>query len=355
MIVVSGLEKRYRNVHALRGVSFEVPQGAIVGLLGRNGAGKTTTLQCIAGITRPDQGTIVIAGQRLDEAPIEARRRLAFIPDEPEFFDYLTVDEHMGFFRQLYPDAEVIDPDPLSTFGLEEKRGAFPDQLSRGMRQKLAMACTLWRRADAVLLDRTAHGPRPFRHCGGEASRASAGRTGSAVLLSSHLLHLVRELCSRIVVIERGAIVADQAIANAAGAAGERARAVLLSDSPRSVRFVTVPLRFFALRSFRNVAAQVRTARRRSGRDRRGVRGLDAPRPASSPDDRQCSVGRPHRGCRGVPRFGHGMVARITAASRSAHRTASGSRPRRSPADGSSAFMHWDACRRCCSAPAFSR
>lgn len=221
MIVVSGLEKRYRNVHALRGVSFEVPQGAIVGLLGRNGAGKTTTLQCIAGITRPDQGTIVIAGQRLDEAPIEARRRLAFIPDEPEFFDYLTVDEHMGFFRQLYPDAEVIDPDPLSTFGLEEKRGAFPNELSRGMRQKLAMACTLWRRADAVLLDEPLTGLDPSGIAEAKRLVRALAAQGSAVLLSSHLLHLVRELCSRIVVIERGAIVADQAIANAAGAAGD--------------------------------------------------------------------------------------------------------------------------------------
>jgi len=216
MISVEGLEKRYGKIPAVRGISFTVDAGEIVGLLGRNGAGKTTTLQCLAGITRPDAGVVRLGGATMRDAPLDVKRRLAFIPDEPEFFNYLTVEEHVAFFRQLYAGATELDPDPLHTYGLDEKREAFPDELSRGMRQKLALACMLWRQADALLFDEPLTGLDPSGIEEVKAIIRSRAAAGAAVLLSSHLLHLVRELCSRVLVLELGVLAANEPIASSA-------------------------------------------------------------------------------------------------------------------------------------------
>src|SRR5690349_14157718 len=97
MIEVEGLRKSYDGVAAVRGVSFHVPAGEVLGLVGPNGAGKTTTLRCVAGIIAPTAGRVRVAGIDIAAAPVEAKRRLAFVPDEPQLFEYLTVDEHLRF------------------------------------------------------------------------------------------------------------------------------------------------------------------------------------------------------------------------------------------------------------------
>src|SRR5262245_25202586 len=102
MIEIDGLTKTFGNFSAVRNLSFKVRPGDVLGLVGPNGAGKTTTLRAMVGIIPPTQGSIRIAGHDLKEEPLAAKRALAFFPDEPRLFDYLSVRQHLAFVARLY-------------------------------------------------------------------------------------------------------------------------------------------------------------------------------------------------------------------------------------------------------------
>ena len=210
MIEVQSLTKYYDGLPAVVDLSFRVDGGEIFGLVGPNGAGKTTTLRSIVGIIRPTEGTISVAGHDLETSPLAAKASLAFIPDEPHLFEYLTVGEHLQFVGRLYgvTDAAARSEVLLSEFSLQEKRDAFPDELSRGMKQKLAIACALLHQPKVLLFDEPLTGldPASIRHM--KQTIVERAREGAAVILSSHLLHLVEELCTRILVIQEGRQVA---------------------------------------------------------------------------------------------------------------------------------------------------
>jgi ABC-2 type transport system ATP-binding protein len=205
---VSGLDKRYDATWAVRGVTFSVPAGEILGLVGPNGAGKTTTLRCLAGILRPSAGTIRIAGHDLAGAPIAAKKQLAFLPDEPRLFDYLTVREHLNFVARLYgvADWEARAATLLAELELDAKRDALPGELSRGMKQKLSIACGFLHDPALVLLDEPLTGLDPIAIRKMKQSIRARAEGGSAVVLSSHLLPLVEEVCHRICVIASGRV-----------------------------------------------------------------------------------------------------------------------------------------------------
>jgi ABC-2 type transport system ATP-binding protein len=211
MIEVDGLVKTYGTVEAVQGLSFAVRKGEILGLVGPNGAGKTTTLRCMTGIIPPTSGRIRIGGFDLIDQPLEAKRRLAFVPDEPRLFDYLTSWDHLTITARLYgvddgaARAELL----LEEFELRDRRDAFPSELSRGMKQKLMVAMALLHRPEAILLDEPLTGldPVAMRHM--KTRILSAAQSGVAVILSSHMLHLVEELCVRVVVVVRGKKVLD--------------------------------------------------------------------------------------------------------------------------------------------------
>lgn len=210
MIEVRGLSKRYGELLAVNNLSFTVAPGEVLGLVGPNGAGKTTTLRSLCGILNPTAGSIAIAGHDLATAPAAAKRALAFIPDEPQLFDYLTVDEHLQFVARLYgvPDAPIRSPALLAELELTEKRGVLPGELSRGMRQKLAIACGLLHQPRVLILDEPLTGLDPAGIRRMKDTIAARAREGTAVVLSSHLLHLVEELCHRLLVIRKGQAVA---------------------------------------------------------------------------------------------------------------------------------------------------
>jgi ABC-2 type transport system ATP-binding protein len=182
----------------------------VLGLVGPNGAGKTTTLRCLCGIMAPSAGSISIAGHDIQGDAVEAKRALAFIPDEPHLFDYLTVDEHLRFVARLYgvPDVEARMVPLLSELELLDKRSALPAELSRGMRQKLAIACGLLHSPQALILDEPLTGLDPGGMRKMKNTIAARAREGSAVVLSSHLLHLVEELCTKLLVMRKGRCVA---------------------------------------------------------------------------------------------------------------------------------------------------
>lgn len=215
MIQVEGLQKLYGDFPAVQGLSFEVAAGEVLGLVGPNGAGKTTTIRSIAGIIIPTKGHIRIAGHDLSTDPVAAKSALAFIPDEPHLFEYLTVEEHLRFVARLYRlgDVGARIPGLLDELDLSDKRGALPGELSRGMKQKLAIACGLLHQPKALLLDEPLTGLDPvgIRRMKATIMQRAAG--GAAVILSSHLLHLVEEICTRVLVMQRGRAVAFGTIA----------------------------------------------------------------------------------------------------------------------------------------------
>ena len=159
----------------------EVQPGEVLGLVGPNGAGKTTTIRSIAGIIIPSRGRIRIGGHDLAKDPVAAKSALAFIPDEPHLFDYLTVEEHLRFVGRLYQVADVRAAFPalLEELDLAAKRDALPGELSRGMKQKLAIACGLLHEPKALLLDEPLTGLDPVgirRMKATIVRRAEAGR-----------------------------------------------------------------------------------------------------------------------------------------------------------------------------------
>lgn len=203
---VIGLEKTYRDVRAVCGLSFSVAPGEILGLVGPNGAGKTSTLRCLGGILPPTRGTIRIAGHDLVADPVRARHALAFLPDEPRLFDYLTVIEHLNLVARLYgvPNWEARADVLLDELELGSKRGAMSNELSRGMKQKLVIACGFLHDPALVLLDEPLTGLDPLGIRKMKQSLVARAAGGTAIVLSSHLLPLVEELCHRVLVIARG-------------------------------------------------------------------------------------------------------------------------------------------------------
>jgi ABC-2 type transport system ATP-binding protein len=222
VIEIDQLTKRYGTLVAVSDFSFNVATGEVVGLIGPNGAGKTTTLRCVAGIQRPSSGAIRVGGHDIVNDGTEAKRQLAFIPDEPQLFDYLTVSEHLGLVARLYrvSDAEAKTAALLERMELKEKRGALPGELSRGMKQKLALACGLLHDPRALLFDEPLTGLDPLGIRRVKDMILRTAREGAAVVVSSHLLHLVEEICSRVVIIARGRKVADGTLAELASHPG---------------------------------------------------------------------------------------------------------------------------------------
>ena len=199
------------SVPAVDDLSFQVSPGEIVGLIGPNGAGKTTTLRSLAVILRPTNGHVRIDGFDLSESPIEAKRRLAFMPDEPHLFEYLTVEEHLRLVARLYTvdDFERRARALIDELELKGKEGALPGELSRGMRQKVVIACGLVRNATTLLFDEPLTGLDPLGIRRMRETIVSRARAGAAILLSSHLLHLVEEVCTRVIIMDRGKKIAD--------------------------------------------------------------------------------------------------------------------------------------------------
>jgi ABC-2 type transport system ATP-binding protein len=216
-LTVAGFSKSYQGTQAVSGLGFELRPGEILGLVGPNGAGKTTTLRSIAGILPVAEGRIEVCGHDISRDETAAKSCLCWVPDDPQPFEALTVDEHLEFTAALFrlqgwrPRADEL----LDRFELSAKRGALGGELSRGMRQKLAFCCAWLPRPRLLLLDEPLSGldPRGIRSAKG-AIRDLAGE-GTAVILSSHLLELIEELSARLMILDRGRKVFDGTLGEA--------------------------------------------------------------------------------------------------------------------------------------------
>jgi ABC-2 type transport system ATP-binding protein len=216
MIEVEGLTKRYGDFTAVHSLSFAVKPGEVMGLVGPNGAGKTSTLRCVAGIIPPTLGAVRLGGIDLTKDPVGAKRTMAFIPDEPRLFEHLTVAQHLAFVARLYGvgDYKARGESILADLDMADKQELLPGELSRGMKQKLAIACGLLHAPTAVIFDEPLTGldPRGMRRMK-DVMRGLAAQ-GAAIILSSHLLGLVEEVCTHLLILKDGRAMADGRVAD---------------------------------------------------------------------------------------------------------------------------------------------
>jgi ABC-2 type transport system ATP-binding protein len=205
------LTKAYGAFKAVDDFSFGVGPGEVVGLIGPNGAGKTSTLRCLVGIHAPTTGTIAIDGHDIVTDAVAAKSRIGFMADEPQLFEYLTVMEHLRLTARLYkvPDIETRARRLLDELELAGKEQSLPAELSRGMKQKVAIACGLLHDPAVMLFDEPLTGLDPLGIRRMKETIVARGRAGAAVLVSSHLLHLVEEICTRVIIIDHGRKIAD--------------------------------------------------------------------------------------------------------------------------------------------------
>jgi ABC-2 type transport system ATP-binding protein len=210
MIEVSGLTKRYGDFTAVSDLSFTVQPGEVMGLVGPNGAGKTTTLRCATGIIPPTAGVLRVAGLDLAADPVAAKRQLAFFPDEPRLFDHLTVRQHLAFAAKIYgvPQHEERAAALLAELEIADKADQLPGELSRGMKQKLVIACGLLHAPKVMYFDEPLTGLDPLGIRRMKDTIKRLGREGASIILSSHLLSLLEEVCTHVLIMKQGRRIA---------------------------------------------------------------------------------------------------------------------------------------------------
>jgi ABC-2 type transport system ATP-binding protein len=223
VIRVEDLHKAYGQTVAVAGLSFEVLPGQVLGLLGSNGAGKTTTLRALCGIIPPTRGRAFVAGHDVVAQPVAAKQNLAFVPDDPRLFDALTVREHLEFIASAYRVASWRGRAErlLAEFELSDRADTPAGELSRGMRQKVAICCAYLYEPGAILFDEPLTGldPRGIRTMKDSVRRRAAD--GAAVIISSHLLSLVEDLCTHLLILHQGRRLFAGPVAEARGAVAE--------------------------------------------------------------------------------------------------------------------------------------
>lgn len=204
---MQGLVRRFRKVTAVDGLSFTVRAGEILGLLGPNGAGKTTALLCLAGLVRPDAGSIDWAGRPLG---MERGRTVTLIPETPEVYPMLTVHEHLVFVARSCALADhwrVRGEELLARLGLADQRDTLGESLSKGMRQKTLIAASLLASTPVLLLDEPMIGldPRGQRELRNILARLK--QEGVAMIMSTHLLESAEAICDRVLIMKSGRAV----------------------------------------------------------------------------------------------------------------------------------------------------
>jgi ABC-2 type transport system ATP-binding protein len=216
MLELRGVTKRYSGIPAIQNVSFIARAGEVTGYLGPNGSGKSTTLKMITGLIEPSDGQILFHGQPIERDRIAYRQRLGYVPEEPQLYPHLTGAEYLEMVGQLrgIPDgplAEKIDGF-LRLLSLHGDRYVPISSYSKGMRQKVLLAAALLHNPDLVLLD------EPFSGLDVNSALVLRGligqlaARGKVVLFSSHELETVERVCSRVVILHKGRVVANDSI-----------------------------------------------------------------------------------------------------------------------------------------------
>ena len=215
MIRVSGLTKDYGIRRAIDNLTFEAEQGEILGFLGPNGAGKTTTMRILSGYMPPSEGEATVAGYDVVSESIEVRRRVGYLPETVPLYTDMTVFDYLKFMADLrhLPNSEDRIDDTLEQVGLEDRADGYIGKLSKGMRQRVGLAQALLHRPEVLILDEPTIGLDPGQVVDVRNVIREIGKERT-VLLSTHILSEAQQLCDRVLIINKGHIVAEDTPAN---------------------------------------------------------------------------------------------------------------------------------------------
>jgi len=216
MIRVKGLQKRYGRTKALDGLTLTVPRGAIYGLIGQNGAGKTTTIRVLATLLAPDAGEAAVGGADVLRQPQEVRRLMGYMPDFFGVYDDLRVGEYLDFHASLQgvrgAAAAGLRDSLLDLVDLGPKRDEYVEALSRGMQQRLCLARALIHDPQVLLLDEPASGLDPVARVEMRELLKELGRMGKTILISSHILSELADLCTHVGMMAAGRMIREGTI-----------------------------------------------------------------------------------------------------------------------------------------------
>ena len=217
MIEVKGLTKTYGEVKALDKVSFKVEKGQVVGFLGSNGAGKTTTMDILCGCLSADAGSAKICGIDITENPIEAKRKLGYLPDTPPLYNDMIVEDMIRFSAEINEvrteNLSAKIGEVIEKLSLQDVRSRLVGNLSKGYRQRVALANALVHSPEVLILDEPTEGLDP-NQIAQMRDVINTLRGDHTVLLSSHILHEIESICDSLVVINSGKIVATDTYEN---------------------------------------------------------------------------------------------------------------------------------------------
>ncbi len=211
MIKVEHIQKRYRNVDALRDLNMQIPYGSIYGLIGPNGAGKTTLLRILGALIPPTKGEVWFDDEEVSKAPSLIQRKVGYMPDFFGVYPDLTSVEYLEFYAGIHgvPRAKrtrVVN-DLLELVDLTTKREALVETLSRGMKQRLCLARALVHDPEVLLLDEPASGLDPRARVELRELLRTLQGMGKTIVISSHILLEMAEMCSEVAIIQGGNLV----------------------------------------------------------------------------------------------------------------------------------------------------
>lgn len=213
VVSVQDLRVSYGKVHAVRGISFEIPRGEVFGFIGPNGAGKSSTIRVLATLQKQFRGRVRVNGIEVRDDPDRVREMIGYMPDFFGVYEDLTAREYLHFFAAAYrlpkDQRATVVADVLELTDLTHKIDAPVDSLSRGMKQRLALARVLLHDPDLLLLDEPASGLDPRARIEVRELLKAMQEMGKTILISSHILHELAQLCTRIGIIEAGQLVAE--------------------------------------------------------------------------------------------------------------------------------------------------
>lgn len=215
MIKVSGLTKDYGSRRAIHNLKFDAQQGEIVGFLGPNGAGKTTTMRILTGYMPPTDGEAIVAGYDVVEESLEVRKRVGYLPESvPLYYDMTAFDylKYMGELRRV-PNVDDRVDEVLDMVGLIDRSNSYIGNLSKGMKQRVGLAQALLHRPEVLILDEPTIGLDPGQVVEVRQLIREIGKERT-VLLSTHLLNEAQNLCDRVLIINKGKIVAEDTTEN---------------------------------------------------------------------------------------------------------------------------------------------
>lgn len=211
MLQIKQLTKHYGTKTAVDGLTLTIQPGEIYGFLGPNGAGKTTTLKCCCGILQPDSGEVLVDGVSMQKEPLRAKRKLAYLPDEPKLYEYMTGIQYLDFIADVYGVSDAARAERTRIYSerfdlndaLSQPIGAY----SHGMKQKLAIISALLHAPKLILMDEPFVGLDPLASHQLKQTMRAFCDAGGAIFFSTHVLEVAEKLCDRVAIIKNGTLV----------------------------------------------------------------------------------------------------------------------------------------------------